>query len=130
MEWEERVRGGLGSWVPDTVLDTVDVDQLDKNQAADIAMKLDPKVFGEFSRAKKESSFMLNRTEFRRILNNWAAMTDDFADDTKPVKRLITILRDPDVKLMPLASTIEKGEQKIQGSQNMKGKLHHLSEAI
>ena len=71
MEWEERVRRALGSWVYDTILDAVDVDQLDKNQASDIAMKLDRKVFGEFSRAKKESSFKFNRTEFRRVLG-WA----------------------------------------------------------
>lgn len=30
------------------------------------------------------------------------------------MKRLIAILRDPDVKLMPLASSIEKGEQGIE----------------
>ena len=103
MQHKTKVRQLLGDGVFSAVLEAVDVGEISLKHAKNIAIKLNPRIYGKLLQTiDATGSFTFDRLVFKDILNWW------YEHELTKVSsaRLVELLRDPDINLNPLALRI------------------------
>ena len=105
----------LGSYCWNLIMENVDSGTLDQNHMWNLAYGLGKKVGGNqvggnHKRRTQDERQSCDRKEMSRIFGDWWTMEDGL--ETLPqetaVKKIIDLLRDPDIGLNPLAKALEK----------------------
>ena len=103
MQHETKVRQLLGDQVFNAVLEAVDVGEISLKNAKNIAIKLNPRVYGKLQQTiDGAGNFTFDRLVFKDILNWWY----EYELTKVSAARLVEVLRDPDINLNPLALRI------------------------
>ena len=100
---ETSVRQLQGDGVFSAVLEAVDVGEISLKHAKNIAIKLNPRVYGKLLQTiDATGNFTFDRLVFKDILNWWY----EYELTKVSSARLVEIIRDPDINLNPVALRI------------------------
>ena len=105
MQHETKVRQLLGDGVFSAVLEAMDVGEINLKHAKNIAIKLNPRVYGKLQQTiDAAGSFTFDRLVFKDILNWW------YENELTKISAawLVEVLTHPDINLNPLAMRIAR----------------------
>ena len=119
MDWrvyEKKVKVLLGVKVYQTFLNAADSGEISEQHMADIAYKLSDTVGGEFKRSRDSRVFACDNRAARAVLANWFHydLSKRKVDSETAVATLVTILRDDNISLYPLAAEINKAPTAVK----------------
>ena len=114
MDWrvyEKKVKGLLGVEVYQTFLNAAESGEITEQHMADIAYRLSDTVGGEFKRYSEQ--FACDKRAARVVLANWFHydLSKGEVESETAVATLVTILRDDNIRLYPLAAEIKHKAQ-------------------